>query len=547
MKKTFKSVLAAIIAVTMIFAMVSCATVKKDANLSGGVYAGKTVILHDNDVHGAVEGYAKMAGLKSFYEDMGATVIVVSDGDFSQGTPYVSASKGLNAVKIMNAVGYDIVALGNHELDYGYENLAYIAGQGDFVTLCADVFKNGKPIFDSDVIVKVNGLSIGFFGLETPETSTKVNPGLIKELEFAFADGERKYDLYEITQKEIDKLSKKADVVICLGHLGIDEETVDKKCRSYDVMDNVTGNFFMIDGHSHTVMSEKRNGNGIQSTGMSFENIGVIVIDNVSKEIVDYFLVDTNYVKADAEVLAFIKEIEAEVDAEYKKVFAKSEVNLNGAKAPNGNRDSETNNGDIITDSMIWSVLKAGSLEVADDHVVAVTNGGGIRAAINEGDVTKAAVNTVLPFGNTIAVDYVSGAELLEALEASTYCTPDSVGGFPQVAGIEFTLNTKVAYDKGDLYPGSTYSAPKSIKRVTINSINGKPFKADDTYAVITNNFCAAGGDTYYAFKKAYDEGKGFDTGILLDEALMEYIEVVLNGTIDKRYAEPQGRITIIK
>lgn len=547
MKKSFRKVLTVLLAVTMIFAMVSCATVKKDANLAGGVYAGKTVILHDNDVHGAIAGYAKMAGLKSFYEDMGATVIVVSDGDFSQGTTYVSLSKGLNAVKLMNAVGYDVVGLGNHELDFGYDNLMSNLKQGTFVSLCSDVFKNGKTILDSDVIIDVDGLKIGFFALETPETSTKVNPGLIKGIEFAAADGDAKYDLYQIAQKEIDKLSKKADVVICLGHLGIDEETVEKKCRSYDVMDNVSGKFFMIDGHSHSIMNEKYNGNMVQSTGTGFANIGVIVIDNVTKTVVDNFLVDTNYVKDDAEVLALAKEIMDGVDAEFKKVFAKSEVELNGAKAPNGNRDSETNNGDLITDSMVWSVLKAGSIDVADDHVVAVTNGGGIRATIKVGDVTKADVNTVLPFGNTIAVNYITGAELLEALEASTYCTPGSVGGFPQVAGIDFTINTKVEFDKGDLYPGSTYNAPKSIKRVTINSINGKPFKADDIYAVVTNNFCAAGGDTYYAFKRAYDAGNGFDTGIPLDEALMDYIEAELGGVISSKYAAPQGRITIVK
>lgn len=234
------------------------------------------------------------------------------------------------------------------------------------------------------------------------------------------------------------------------------------------------------------------------------------------------------------------KTIVDRVDKEYGVVFAKSEVTLNGAKAPNGNRDSETNNGDLITDAMLWKVMQnKEGLTVDADHVVAITNGGGIRAAIKPGDVTKKDINTVLPFGNTVAVIYVTGAELLEALEASTYSLP--VGGFPQVAGINFTLSTAVAYDaNAETYPASTYYGPKSINRVVINSINGKEFKADDTYAVVTNNFVAGGGDTYYAFAAASAQ---FDTGIPLDEAVMEYVTTELKGVIGAQYAAPQGRI----
>ena len=189
---------------------------------------------------------------------------------------------------------------------------------------------------------------------------------------------------------------------------------------------------------------------------------------------------------------------------------------------------------------MIWKVMQnKEGLTVDADHVVAITNGGGIRAAIKPGDVTKKDINTVLPFGNTVAVIYVTGAELLEALEASTYSLP--VGGFPQVAGINFTLSTAVAYDaNAETYPASTYYGPKSINRVVINSINGKEFKADDTYAVVTNNFVAGGGDTYYAFAAASAQ---FDTGIPLDEAVMEYVTTELKGVIGAQYAAPQGRI----
>ncbi len=499
--------------------------------------AGKTVILHTNDVHGAVNGYACIAQLKADYEAKGAEVILVDAGDFSQGTTYVSVTKGADAVTMMNAAGYDVVTLGNHEFDYGYAQLKENMSKAKFKVVCADVFnENGTPIFDANYTYTTkSGVKVGFFGMETPETQTKANPALIKGLTFATGDA--------FTKAAADQVAalKDADVVICLAHLGIDAESA--PYRSTDLYAAVKGIDFIIDGHSHTVMTKGENGEPIQSTGTAFANIGVIVIDNATKKIESNSLFEIKEDTAkDATVAAAAQKIIDRVDAEYDVVFAKSEVTLNGAKAPNGNRDSETNNGDLITDAMIWKVMQnKEGLTVDADHVVAITNGGGIRAAIKPGDVTKKDINTVLPFGNTVAVIYVTGAELLEALEASTYSLP--VGGFPQVAGINFTLSTAVAYDaNAETYPASTYYGPKSINRVVINSINGKEFKADDTYAVVTNNFVADGGDTYYAFAAATAK---FDTGIPLDEAVMEYVTKELKGVIGTQYAAPQGRILL--
>lgn len=499
--------------------------------------AGKTVILHTNDVHGAVNGYACIAALKADYEAKGAEVILVDAGDFSQGTTYVSVTKGADAVTMMNAAGYDVVTLGNHEFDYGYAQLKENMSKAKFKVVCADVFnENGTPIFDANYTYTTkSGVKVGFFGMETPETQTKANPALIKGLTFATDDA--------FTKAAADQVAalKDADVVICLAHLGIDAESA--PYRSTDLYAAVKGIDFIIDGHSHTVMTKGEKGEPIQSTGTAFANIGVIVIDNATKKIESNSLFEVKEDTAkDETVSAAAKTIVDRVDAEYDVVFAKSEVTLNGAKAPNGNRDSETNNGDLITDAMIWKVMQnKEGLTVDADHVVAITNGGGIRAAIKPGDVTKKDINTVLPFGNTVAVIYVTGAELLEALEASTYSLP--VGGFPQVAGINFTLSTAVAYDaNAETYPASTYYGPKSINRVVINSINGKEFKADDTYAVVTNNFVADGGDTYYAFAAASAQ---FDTGIPLDEAVMEYVTKELKGVIGTQYAAPQGRILL--
>jgi len=499
--------------------------------------AGKTVILHTNDVHGAVDGYAYIAQLKADYEAKGAEVILVDAGDYSQGKTYVSVTKGADAVTMMNAAGYDVVTLGNHEFDYGYAQLKENMSKAKFKVVCADVFnEDGTPIFDANYTYTTkSGVKVGFFGMETPETQTKANPALIKGLTFATGDA--------FTKAAADQVAalKDADVVICLAHLGIDAESA--PYRSTDLYAAVKGIDFIIDGHSHTVMIKGEKGEPIQSTGTAFANIGVIVIDNATKKIESNSLFEIKEDTAkDATVAAAAKTIVDRVDAEYGVVFAKSEVTLNGAKAPNGNRDSETNNGDLITDAMLWKVMQnKEGLTVDADHVVAITNGGGIRAAIEPGDVTKKDINTVLPFGNTVVTIYITGEELLEVLEASTYSLP--VGGFPQVAGINYTISTAVAYDaNAETYPASTYYGPKSINRVTINSINGKEFKADDTYAVVTNDFSAAGGDTYYAFKAATAK---FDTGIPLDEAVMEYVTTELKGVIGAQYAAPQGRILL--
>lgn len=515
--------------------------------------AGKTVILHTNDVHGAIQDYAKVAALKADYEKRGADVYLVDAGDFSQGSVYVSLNKGADAVTMLNAVGYDYVTLGNHEFDYGAQQLADNLKNANFDILCSNVLDaDGDPAADEAVTSEVegSGLKIGFFGLATPETKTKANPALIKGL--TFLSGEA---LYKCAQENIDWLKgQNFDVIICLTHLGVDKES--QPNTSYDLYKNTTGIDFIIDGHSHTVMTKGPNGEPIQSTGTALANVGVIIIDNTTKKIEENKLVPIwhtekkddksvtvyDYTKEDAAVAAAAKAIMDPIDAAYGEVFAKSAVDLNGAKAP-GNRTEETNLGDLITDAMMWAIkTKAPSVDMT--NAVAITNGGGIRAAINKGDITKKDINTVLPFGNTLAVVYVKGSELLEALEASTYCTPEAVGGFPQFAGMEVELNIAPKYDKNAKeYPGSEYFGPKSINRITIKSINGKAFDPNATYAVITNNFMAAGGDTYYAFAAAKEQ---FDTGLPLDEILMEYITTELNGVVGEQYAKPQGRLTIV-
>ena len=545
-----KKVLSLLMAVVMTFSLAVTANAAEETaqDLNGDI-----VILHTNDVHGAIAGYAKVAALKDAYEARGAYVLLMDAGDFIQGDPTVSTSEGATAVELMNLAGYDVVSLGNHEFDYGYQNLKDLEADADFAIVDANVLYNGSVAFEDNLVFTTpDGTKIGVFGLDTPETATKAHPAKIQGVTFLAGE-----DLYDCAQEQVDALTAEGcNYVICLGHLGIDDESAGN--RSIDLLENVDGIDLFIDGHSHStqdditaaltaasqaggneisVDSSMVNGTVLTSTGTKLESVGVVTIDGETGRIDASTVSAASLTDEDADVAARAAAIQEEIDDEYGTVFATTEVALNGEREP-GNRTEETNLGDLITDALVWGAEREGT-----EVDAAVTNGGGIRASIAAGDITKKDINTVLPFGNTLSIVQVTGAELLEALEASTYCTPTSIGGFPQVSGIEFTVDTTKAYDQGELYPGSTYYGPKSIQRVTIETVGGEPFDANATYTIATNDFMAAGGDTYYAFAAA---SVNYDLGIAMDEVVMDYITEELKGTVTaEAYGEPAGRITV--
>ena len=532
-----KKVLSLLLAVVMTFSLAVTANAAEETaqDLDGDI-----VILHTNDVHGAISGYAKVAALKDAYEARGAYVLLMDAGDFIQGDPTVSTSEGATAVELMNLAGYDVVSLGNHEFDYGYQNLKDLEADADFAIVDANVLYNGRVAFEDNLVFTApDGTKIGVFGLDTPETATKAHPAKIQGVTFLAGE-----DLYDCAQEQVDALTAEGcEYIICLGHLGIDDESAGN--RSIDLLENVDGIDVFIDGHSHSTRADlldATDGTGmvgntmVTSTGTKLESIGVVTID-AEGVITTSTTPVADLTAEDADVAARAAAIQKEIDDEYGTVFAKTEVALNGEREP-GNRTEETNLGDLITDALVWGAEREGT-----EVDAAVTNGGGIRASIAAGDITKKDINTVLPFGNTLSIVQVTGAELLEALEASTYCTPTSIGGFPQVSGIEFTVDTTKAYDQGELYPGSTYYGPKSIQRVTIETVGGEPFDANATYTIATNDFMAAGGDTYYAFAAA---SVNYDLGIAMDEVVMDYITDELKGTVTaEAYGEPAGRITV--
>ena len=522
---------------------------------------GKVVILHTNDTHGAdldeegaSFGMAGVAQLKKDFEAAGADVLLVSAGDSIMGKPLVSADQGKSAIEFMNAAGYDAMTVGNHELDFGIDNLKALAKDADFPILCADMTTeaDGKTVFDSNKIFEIGGVKVGVFGLATPETLTKADASKMPGITFPQTD-----KLYAVAQAQVDELNKAgADLIVCLGHLGIDDESIGN--RSIDVCEHVDGIDLFIDGHSHSTTADiiakvgdtnVVNGAKIVSTGTALANVGVVIYDQETGTLTDELVPAASYTKTDADVAKLVDDRNTAVDKVYGEKIATTEVDLNGSRSggaafPEGEgvRTTETNLGDFAADAILWQARQTLGEENVD---AALTNGGGIREALAKGDISKKSLLAVFPFGNTVATIDVTGAQLLEALEAATCTTPEAIGAFPQVSGIEFTLNTGVPYVNGTQYANSTYYAPANPgSRVTISTVNGEAFDPAATYTIATNDFTAKGGDTYGVFKTA---GGWKDVGVSLEDALINYTTEELDGTITaEQYGEPAGRITIV-
>jgi len=518
---------------------------------------GKLVVLHTNDTHGADQaesgksiGDAGVAALKKAFEAAGAEVLLVSAGDATQGAPIVNLSQGAAAIEFMNAAGYDAMVPGNHEFDWGVENFKTVAEKAEFPILAANIINetDNKTLFEDTLVVEKAGLKVGLFGLDTPEAATKTNPEKIKGTKFLAAD-----ELYACAEAQVKALKKaKCDLIICLGHLGVDEETAATGNRSVDVVAKVAGIDLFVDGHSHSTTdqiaavignedgSNVLNGTKIVSTGTKLANVGVVVIDPKTKEMTDELVSAESWTEVDEDVAKVVEAKNAEVDEALSAIMGKTEVLLNGERAP-GVRTQETNLGDFAADALLWFARKNAG---GDDKVdVALTNGGGIRASIPEGEISMKTMNTVFPFGNTVATIELTGQQLLEALESATYASPTALGAFPQVAGMSFTVNVAMPYINGEPY-GTYFRCANPGSRVQNVKVGDEDLDLEKTYVLATNDFTAVGGDTYYPFADV--KSTMIDTGIPLDQALSEYTDEVLGGVITaEKYGEPAGRITI--
>lgn len=543
MKKSWKSILSVWLALAMVVTTLMSGTVTAYAEED---MTGKLVVLHTNDVHGYFEanvekghlGIDAVAAAKKYYQSLGANVLLLDAGDFAQGHTLVSYYEGLSAVEFMNAAGYDAASFGNHELDYGFDQMVAIAEKAEFPILDANILnkETKAPQFAANTIFDFGTLKVGVFGLDTPETQTKASPANVKKI--TFLDNE---ELFACAQAQVDELKAAGcNYIICIGHLGVDDESTGR--RSVDVINKVNGIDLFVDGHSHTAFETgSQVGNTLLvSTGNYLNNLGVVVYDGTNT--VATLISAAEYAgERDAEVASLVKARVDEVAAAYNAIFATTKVDLVGDKPTV--RSRETNLGNFAAGAYLYAAQTfATEHELGIQVDGAISNGGGIRASIPAGEISMNTLKTVFPFGNSVTILGITGATLLEALEAACFAAPDAVGAFPQTAGIVFSIDTTVPYEQGSQYPDSTYYAPaKPGSRVTIATVGGKKFSLTDTYYIATNNFTAAGGDTYYVFGQSEYV---VQTEIVDSDALIAYVNS-MGGIIGEEFKAPAGNITI--
>ncbi|MFR7350115.1 5'-nucleotidase C-terminal domain-containing protein [Peptoniphilus sp.] len=512
MKKKLSLLLALLMMMTTVFTSLPVAAEEAKTTKH------EIVILHTNDVHARVKsderekaiGYGKIKTYKDELVKEGKTVIAIDAGDVLHGTTFATISRGDSIIKLLNEVGYDYMVPGNHDFNYGYQRLVELTGQGKFKTLASNVVtEQGKRDFLENDIKEVDGVKIGFFGLCTPETYYKSHPSNTKGIVIA--------EPVEVAKQQVAALKAKgADFIVAIGHLGLDDSTKEVE-RSEGVLKAVPGIDLFIDGHSHTALPEGKviGSTLLAQTGSYTNNLGKITltfdgnkIENKKAELISYEAM--SLVKPDEKIEAIEKEVDEANKPFLEKIVGKTLVDLEGRREYN--RKEETNLGNLVTDAM-REVSKAD---------IAITNGGGIRATIEKGDVTMGEVLTAFPFTNfTVTVD-LTGKEVIQALENGVKAAPELAGSFCQVSGLTFK------YD----------DTAKAGERVFDVMVAGKPIDLEKTYKVATNDFIAGGGDQYDVFKGKTETGQ-YE---LLSETLAKYIAA-------KKEVNPQveGRITVAK
>ena len=503
--KRFLSIALAFVMAFSLAAVSSAVTIPSD----GADMSGKTVIIHTNDSHSRVDenyGFTAVSALKKQYEAAGANVLVFDAGDTLHGMPVATMFEGESIVDILNLVGYDAMTAGNHDFNYGSDKLAELAGKMDFPVLAANVTykETGEPLLGTNTVIMRGGIKFGVFGLASPETVYKTHPDNVAGLDFL--------DPIETASLQVAELNAQGcDYIICIGHIGLDEST---EITSADICGAVDGIDVFIDGHSHTVLPQGMTVNGtvIASTGEYIKNIGVVTIDNATGAIEAGLVAETDaYEGRDDAVDELIGGLRTELEALLGEVVGYTDVYLNGERQYV--RTQETNLGDLAADALVY-------VSGAD---CAMTNGGGIRASIEVGDITKGDLVTVFPFGNYVVTKYVTGSAIHDMLEHGVRAYPESLGGFPQVSGIEFKFDpTAEAYDRVD---------PEDVL------VGGEPLELEREYLFATNDFIAAGGDGYTMLGEfpIATEYAG------LDEVLIQYISSLQS--IGSIYSAPLGRI----
>ena len=467
---------------------------------------GKTVILHTNDVHGAIDKYAKVAALRNECYDRGASAVVLLDaGDFSQGSTYVSLSKGATAVELMNAVGYDAVTLGNHEFDYGMDRAKAIMKEADFPYLSCNWvdLRTTLRVLPSVKVFVRGGRRIAFVGVTTPETFTKSTPAYFmdkaqRKYIYDIQGGEDGKKLYDAVQKAIDKAKLLADVVIGLGHLGVDPSS--SPWTSEEVIAHTSGFDAFIDGHSHTVMENKQvqdaSGKAVTltQTGSYFANVGEMTI--AADGTITTKLIPTHD-GMDAGIAAMQTGWVNTVDDMLGEKIAVGDSDFYISDPATGKRrirSAETNLGDFVADG-IYTYFN----EIEELHCdVAIMNGGGIRADVPAGDWTFKTCKQVSPFGNVACLMSVTGQQIQDALEfGARFAGAEGKenGGFLQVAGATYEIHTDipntVQTDEKNVWIGSATGTPRVQNVKIYDKASGSylPLDPGATYALAGMNY----------------------------------------------------------
>ena len=468
-------------------------------------------ILYTNDVHTYIDKqspkltYAAIADLKQSYQNAGKDVLLVDAGDHVQGTAYGSMDEGASIIKLMNAAGYDVATPGNHEFDYGMDRAKAIMKEADFPYLSCNWvdLRTTLRVLPSVKVFVRGGRRIAFVGVTTPETFTKSTPAYFmdkaqRKYIYDIQGGEDGKKLYDAVQKAIDKAKLLADVVIGLGHLGVDPSS--SPWTSEEVIAHTSGFDAFIDGHSHTVMENKQvqdaSGKAVTltQTGSYFANVGEMTI--AADGTITTKLIPTHE-GMDAGIAAMQTGWVNTVDDMLGEKIAVGDSDFYVSDPATGKRrirSAETNLGDFVADG-IYTYFN----EVEKLHCdVAIMNGGGIRADVPAGDWTFKTCKQVSPFGNVACLMSVTGKQIQDALEfAARFAGEDGKenGGFLQVAGATYEIHTDipntVQTDDKNVWIGSATGTPRVQNVKIYDRANGTyvPLDENKTYALAGMNY----------------------------------------------------------
>ena len=468
-------------------------------------------ILYTNDVHTYIDKqspkltYAAIADLKQSYQNAGKDVLLVDAGDHVQGTAYGSMDEGASIIKLMNAAGYDVATPGNHEFDYGMDRAKAIMKEADFPYLSCNWvdLRTTLRVLPSVKVFVRGGRRIAFVGVTTPETFTKSTPAYFmdkaqRKYIYDIQGGEDGKKLYDAVQKAIDKAKLLADVVIGLGHLGVDPSS--SPWTSEEVIAHTSGFDAFIDGHSHTVMENKqvKDASGkavtLTQTGSYFANVGEMTI--AADGTITTKLIPTHE-GMDAGIAAMQTGWVSTVDDMLGEKIAVGDSDFYVSDPATGKRrirSAETNLGDFVADG-IYTYFN----EVEKLHCdVAIMNGGGIRADVPAGDWTFKTCKQISPFGNVACLMSVTGKQIQDALEfAARFAGEDGKenGGFLQVAGATYEIHTDipntVQTDEKNVWIGSATGTPRVQNVKIYDKASGSylPLDPGATYALAGMNY----------------------------------------------------------